>query len=286
MKPSAGKMARAALSVATIAVSAAALVIGAGTADAAGSKYVALGDSYSSGVGTRQYINDGTNCQRSVYAYPELTAQKLGYTLNFQACSGAKTSDVLANQVGALDSTTKYVTITIGGNDAGFSNVIERCALPFYNCTGDINNAETFIRDQLPAKLDSVYTAIHQKAPNAKVLVIGYPHLFNGVECNAFARLSSQEQHQLNGGADLLDSTIAAAAGRHAFTFVDVRQAFTGHAVCDNVEWLNGLSDPLSESYHPNRLGHANGFTPLVSAQLKAAPIRTSRAAYLNTHRG
>lgn len=278
-------MARAALSVATVAASAAALLIGAGTAGATGSKYVALGDSYSSGVGTRQYINDGTNCQRSVYAYPELTAQKLGYALNFQACSGATTADVLSGQVGALDGTTKFVTITVGGNDAGFSSVIEKCALPFYNCTGDINTAETFIRNQLPGRLDSLYGTIHQKAPNAKVLVVGYPRLFNGVECNPFARLSPQEQQQLNAGADLLDNTISAAAGRHAFTFVDVRQAFTGHAVCDQVEWLNGLSDPVSESYHPNRLGHANGFTPLVSARLTAS-VRTGRSGFLGARNG
>ncbi len=56
--------------------------------------YVALGDSYSSGVGTRTYIDDGTSCQRSVYAFPSLIASAKGYALNFRACSGAKVSDV------------------------------------------------------------------------------------------------------------------------------------------------------------------------------------------------
>ena len=51
----------------------AALALGA-PAVAAGTGYVALGDSYSSGTGTRTYISDGTSCQRSVYAYPSLDA--------------------------------------------------------------------------------------------------------------------------------------------------------------------------------------------------------------------
>src|SRR5690349_15814765 len=110
-------------------------------AGAAGPSYVALGDSYSSGVGTRTYINDGTSCQRSTKAYPYLIAQARGYTLNFQACSGAKTADVTANQLGALNTGTRYVTISIGGNDAGFSDVLTECAKPGWasNCGGKID---------------------------------------------------------------------------------------------------------------------------------------------------
>src|SRR5689334_24893642 len=99
-------------------------------AGAAGPSYVALGDSYSSGVGTRTYISDGTSCQRSTKAYPYLIAQARGYALNFQACSGATTATVTSNQLGALSSTTKFVTMSVGGNDAGFSSVITECALP------------------------------------------------------------------------------------------------------------------------------------------------------------
>jgi lysophospholipase L1-like esterase len=238
----------------------------AGTASAAAQPgYVALGDSYASGVGTRTYFD--TTCDRSVYAYSELLASRLGLALNFQACSGAKTADVLNKQVGALSTSTKYVTISVGGNDIGFSGVIEKCALPFYNCTSDIDKAEALITSTLPGALDNVYTQIHNRAPNAKVVVVGYPHLFNGEECNLLARLSPTEQGQLNAGADQLDNAIKARAVAHGFTFSDVRSAFTGHAVCDNVEWLNGLSNPTTESYHPNRDGHvafANLLQPLL----------------------
>ena len=58
-------------------------------ASAAGDYYVALGDSYSSGTGTRAYIDDGTTCLRSVHAYASLTAAAKSYTLNLRACSGA-----------------------------------------------------------------------------------------------------------------------------------------------------------------------------------------------------
>jgi lysophospholipase L1-like esterase len=241
-------------SLVAVLVAAATVLVGAGTARAAQPGYVALGDSYASGTGTRQYID--ANCQRSVYAYAELIAPKIGAALDFQACGGAKTTDVLNNQVGALNSATKYVTIAVGGNDIGFSSVIKSCALPLSDCTPDINTAENAIRTTLPESLNSVYTQIHTRAPGAKVVVVGYPRLFNGQECNPLARLSPQEQGQLNAAADLLDDTIKGRADAFGFTFVDIRSAFTGHAVCDQAEWINGLSNPVGESYHPNRDGH------------------------------
>jgi hypothetical protein len=76
-----------------------AAVLAPAASAAAQPPYVALGDSYSSGVGTRVYYNDGSNCSRSPYAYAPLIAADRGYALNFQACSGAKTTDVNNNQL-------------------------------------------------------------------------------------------------------------------------------------------------------------------------------------------
>src|SRR5215213_248496 len=90
-------------------------------AAAAAPSYVALGDSYSSGTGIRSYLSDGTTCQRSTYAYPSLIAAARGYALNFRACSGAKIPDVTTSQLGALGATTAYVSLSVGGNDAGFA---------------------------------------------------------------------------------------------------------------------------------------------------------------------
>lgn len=251
----------AALGLAALALAAFAAAAGAAT-------YTALGDSYSSGVGTRTFYNDGTECKRSPLAYPAKVAADKKYTLSFAACSGAKTGDVLSKQLGSLNGSTGYVTISIGGNDAGFSNVITECALPWpWTCWGGIENAEKYMRNTLPGLLDNVYNQIHSKAPNAEVIVVGYPRLFNGVECNGLARISKGEQERLNQAADVMAGVISARASAHAFKFVDPRTAFSSHEICSSSEWLNGLSNPVSESYHPNVSGQQE-YTTEVEAKL------------------
>ncbi len=254
-----------------IAVAVLLTLIGITPAHAAAGPYTALGDSYSSGVGTRTYYSDSGSCYRGPNAYPVMVAARLGAPLTFAACSGARVPDVL-NQLGSLNASTALVTVSVGGNDAGFADVITQCALPWpWTCTTDINNANNYIRNTLPGTLNNLYTQIRATAPNARVVVVGYPRLFNGEECNLGARISPSEQSALNATADLLATTIAGRAAAHGFRFVDVRSAFTGHAVCDDVEWLNGLSNPVLESYHPNATGHSNGYTPLVANALSAA---------------
>jgi len=233
--------------------------------------YVALGDSYSSGLGTRSYYSDSGSCYRSQYAYPVLVAARLGATLTFAACSGARVSDVLNQQLGSLNASTAYVTVSVGGNDAGFADVITQCALPWpATCDSHIANANNYIRNTLPGSLNTLYSRIRERAPNARVVVVGYPRLFNGEQCNVLARIDPNEQAALNATADLLATTISARAAAYGFRFVDARPAFTGHAICDDVEWINGLSYPLSESYHPNRAGHT-GYASIVEPALRAA---------------
>ena len=235
---------------------------------AAAPGYVALGDSYSSGVGTRVYYSDGTNCERSPDAYPAKVSAARGYALSFQACSGAKTTDVNSTQLGPLSATTNLVTISIGGNDAGFSNVIVNCAAYYFTCGSAINSADSFISNQLPGLLNTTYSNIRSRAPHAHVVVLGYPHLFTstGTTCN-FNALTSGNEKKLNSTADLLDSVISGRAAAHGFTYIDPRTAFAPHEVCSASEWLNGQSNPLSESYHPNIAGQAD-FTTLVEGVL------------------
>lgn len=248
-----------------VALLLAALALAAIPALAHGAGYVAMGDSYSSGVGTREYYSSSGSCQRSPHAYPVKAAARIGLPLNFVACSGAKTDQVLASQVGALNSGTSRVTISVGGNDAGFSNVITSCARPWpYTCWGDIDNAQNYIRNTLPGRLDAVYAQIDSRAPSAVVAVVGYPRVFNGRDtCNAGSRISAGEQTRLNDTANLLASTTGARATAWGFSYVDPIPAFVGHAVCDSSAWINGLSSPVSESYHPNRAGQ-DTYTNLV----------------------
>jgi lysophospholipase L1-like esterase len=248
----------------------AALVLGTlvPAASAAASQYVDLGDSYASGVGTRVFYGESGSCKRSPEAYgPKIAAAK-GYTLSFQACSGAKTTDVNANQLGTLSSSTALVSISIGGNDAGFSNVILNCALYYFTCGGAINEANSYVATKLGGVLDTTYNNVRSRATKAHVVVIGYPHLFTsgGATCNANFLTSSNEK-KLNETGDKLDAVVKARAEAHGFTFVDPRSGFSAHAVCASEEWLNGQSNPLEESYHPNVKGQAR-FTTEVEAVL------------------
>lgn len=235
---------------------------------AAAQQYVALGDSYSSGVGSRVFYEEPGECDRSPYAYGPKIAANRGYTLNFEACSGAKTTDVNEKQLSHLSSTTSLVTITIGGNDAGFSNVVINCALYYFTCGSAIKEADEFIEKKLPALLEATYKDIGAKATTALVVVLGYPKLFTkeGTTCNANF-LTSENEKKMNASAELLDKVIKSRAEAAKFMFVNPTAPFESHEVCASIEWLNGQSDPLSESYHPNQSGQAE-FTSLIEAVL------------------
>ena len=239
-------------------------------------RYVALGDSYSSGTGTRTYYD--SNCQRSVYAYPYLEHNAHPtWTFVQAACSGAKTGDIINTQSSSLTSDTNWVSYTIGGNDAGFSSVITTCAAPSWasDCNGAIDNAQAYINNTLPGRLDLVNSKIKSLSPSAKVVVLDYPHLFNGQDCNAGTWFSPSEEMRLNQTADMLRTQLSNAATRAGsnFLFRDVIPPFIGHAICDggggsSTEWINGLSNPVGESYHPKVTGHANGYYPVLHAAM------------------
>ncbi|WP_100448485.1 SGNH/GDSL hydrolase family protein [Glycomyces xiaoerkulensis] len=229
--------------------------------------YAALGDSYSSGTGTGSYTDSG--CQRSDLAYPSLIAADHGLNLDFAACSGATTDDLLADQLDGLDEGTDLVSVTIGGNDIGWVDAVISCMAPTHDCTGDIEEAERKATEELPGRLAAVYGEIDSRAPGADVYVLGYPRLFGAHDtCDAFGLISIAEQERMNQGADLLSGVIESAAASAGFTYVDVRDRFDDHAVCDTPEWINGLTFPIGESYHPNAAGHSGGYYPALADRL------------------
>jgi lysophospholipase L1-like esterase len=237
----------------------AALFLTPGVAHAAAPNYVALGDSYASGVGTRSYIESSGSCQRSTKAYAYIDAGRIGANLTFVACSGAKVADVTSKQLPSVTSSTDIVSVQVGGNDAGFSSVITECAKPSWlgDCSGAVASAQSIINNTLPGRLNTLYASIKSRASSADVVVVGYPRLFNGTDCNAGTFFSPSEMTKLNATADLLNAKISASAGAAGFAFVNPTSAFVGHAVCGSPEWINGLSNPISESYHPNVSGQA-----------------------------
>lgn len=245
----------------------AALVLTTGPAQAAGPAYVALGDSYSAGNGAGNYISSSGDCHRSNSAYPALWASAHSpSSFTFAACSGAVTSDVTGSQLGGLNSSTGLVTVTIGGNDAGFSDVITTCVTGSDStCVNRVNTAEAFVRSTLPGRLDTVYNAIHAKAPNAHVVVLGYPDIYT---LNVFCiGLSATKHQKIDEAADVLDTTTASVAAAHGFTFGDVRTTFKGHELCSGDDYLHSLViSPSWESYHPTATGHSAYYLPVLNA--------------------
>ena len=138
--------------------------------------------SFSSGVGTGSYSLSSA-CKRSVYAYPYLLSeQRAGTSLSFVACSGATTADVLSSQILALDAApASIVTLTIGGNDIGFANLIYQCTIA--DCSAALDSTRLSLESTLASRLDSVYAAVQgHAAPGAKIVVLGYPHEFGKLQ--------------------------------------------------------------------------------------------------------
>lgn len=251
---------------------------------AAAERYVAMGDSYSAGTGSRvQDWDSDADCDRSSKAFGPQIRGDLGAASSFRfvACSGAKIPHVLTSVQGAnpvqasvLGADTLDVTISIGGNDAGFSSTLIQCGLPLVNCDGDIDGSQDYIRNTLPGQLDRVLDRIRTSAPNARIGLVGYPRLFpaNGDDCSALTFFSAGEIARLNQTADLMADVARDRARAHGAAFIDARAPFLGHAWCED-EWINGLSNPTTNSYHPNLSGHA-AYTGITRAAMLATPDR------------
>lgn len=176
------------------------------------SRYVALGDSYSSGEGTFDYDPSSKGCHRSSKSYVNdvATQKNLGIP-RFAACSGAQTDDMFnpnpantdePSQLSNLDHDTSTVTLTLGGNDVDFAGIMFSCAQHIkhngFNCSTDTTlttnlnsrlgalagNVATTVNGRQVHSLLSVYEAIHVASPSAKIYVGGYPTLFGNSQTN------------------------------------------------------------------------------------------------------
>ncbi|MFD2763246.1 SGNH/GDSL hydrolase family protein [Micromonospora eburnea] len=233
---------------------------------AATDRYVALGDSYAAGVGADSYTSESGSCMRSNNAYPALYSTNIKpASYRSVACSGATTTDVINNQLSALSSTTTLVSITIGGNDIGFSSIMTTCVLNGESqCIAAIQTAENKVRSELPGKLANVYNGIKSRSPNARVVVVGYP-VFYQLGNPICVGLTEASRAKINEGINLLDDTIRTAATSAGFKFADVRSAFVGHQLCSSgTKWLHALNFlNLTISYHPTAAGQSGGYYPV-----------------------
>ncbi|MFI7548007.1 SGNH/GDSL hydrolase family protein [Actinoplanes sp. NPDC049599] len=232
--------------------------------------YVALGDSYSSGVGASGQTG---LCLRSSNGYPGLwNAANDPKSYRSVACGGATTDSLRSTQLWPLTGSTDLVTLTIGGNDAGFASTVISCTLSSDSaCAATVASALETLHTEIPGKLDATYADIRRKAPNARVVVLGYPILFDVTTtyCGV-GGMSIPKRRSLNSGAAELNKVIAARAQAAGFTWSDVTDEFAGHGICAASPWLNGLTViPATNSFHPNGSGYRYGYLPALNAALR-----------------
>lgn len=230
--------------------------------------YVALGDSYASGEANPPFDTEAADCHRSPQAWPQLLGARLRWQTVNLACSGATTAALISpykgqpaqvEQLAALDP--DVVSVTIGGNDAGFGPVIGLCLLDDCKEKGALAAAQTYIATVLPGKLSASYKAVRAAAPGADLVVVGYPRIVPRSKdaVTGCPWLSEGERIGLNRTADLLNLVLRIQAYRAGAVFVDVGNSLRGHELCTADSWVYPLGLDANVSYwaHPTAPGQA-----------------------------
>lgn len=235
-----------------------------------GLEYVALGDSYASGEGLPPFIgqSDANQCHRSSNAYAML-AEKSSAHLRlkaFVACSGATTWDVLhgrngeAGQLDVLSPETDVVTITVGGDDVEFGKAARICNFDHGTdqCVAQLQRSRDISSShEFRVKVANVVLEIKARAPHARVMTVGYPYIFSNPGapsgCGWYAQLMSpQERELVEDITQDIDFALSLAASSTNSEFVDPRDDFASHLVCDNNNYTQGVNLFNNEySYHP-----------------------------------
>lgn len=226
--------------------------------------YVALGDSFAAGAGAAPAQD---TCLSSALAYPRLIAAVARMDLTMAACAGATMATVTDIQLPALKASTDYVTVQAGGNDIEFAPVFNLCMLPQNDavCLAKVGQETAKLNRSFVDGARELYLAIRAKAPNARLIVVGYPRLFNGTNCNAGVEYSPAEQQAMNAAVDLLNRRLRQAASSVGARFANPTTAFANHAWCARRSWINGPEHPVG--FHPNALGQLLGYAPVVGGK-------------------
>ena len=260
-------------------------VVAASSAGAA--TYTALGDSYAAGPLIPNQSLNPLGCLRSDHNYAHLTAAAKSLTLTDVSCSGATTNDMTETQnvepgpnppqFNGLNAGTNVVSVTIGGNDIGFTEIIESCITynPFstpcknkYDPGGNDQLAER-IANAAP-KVGAVLTGIHAHSPNARVFVVNYPDILpSGSGCWPTIPLSFGDVPYLHATEERLNAMLATAAATNGATLVDWYTPSIGHDACkgSSTRWVEPLiPGELSAPVHPNKAGMAGAAVALEAA--------------------
>ncbi|MBG6224518.1 lysophospholipase L1-like esterase [Arthrobacter sp. CAN_A2] len=273
--------------VALAAAAAAALIGGAAgpvaAAPPAPLSYVALGDSYASGFGAGSYVNA---CGQTPLGLPGILDTKKQVELVADAtCAGATVATEaggaldLPEQVarvvasGALSPSTDLVTVSAGGNDAGFGQAAGVCATrPTAECAQFIAVQNATALPALERNLDALYGTIGSAAPRATVVVTGYPHLFSP-EAGTPVVLPVASQTAFNDATDAVNAVIRDQAEAHGFTYVDLVQKFEGHGLGSTDPWIT-FTPGAADNLHPTIEGYRSGYFPSVRSLVNFSQLQ------------
>ncbi len=259
-----------------------------GAAHAAAPRYVALGDSAASGPLIPAPDLSEPGCFRSTNNYPKLVASRIGVPITDVTCSGADTADMTNSQntdfgavppqFDALNADTTLVTLQIGGNDAGLVGLAESCLNllpePFGDSCKDANTAGG--RDVygervagVGPKVAAVLDGIHQRAPAARVFVVGYTTYLRRNGCYPRVQVWTRDANYIQAKIDQLNQVLATAAAAHGATYVDIRTPGIGKDVCasSSVRWTEPfIPGNVAAPLHPNATGMAGMATVVTAA--------------------
>ncbi len=171
-------------------------------------------------------------------------------------------------QANAFDKDIDIATLTVGGNDIGFANLINNCIFQFWitkSCQDQINEAAANIASQdFHTNLDKLAFEILQKAgaPQFKLYWTGYAHFWNQdtTQCDDVTwsywtrdnppKLTQDLRRQLNDLTSQLNGAIKDAVDRansndprKPVVYVDYTNSFSTHRYCED-----GVTEP-----DPNR---------------------------------
>lgn len=259
------------------------------SASTARANYVALGDSYAAGPLIPNPVLP-LGCLKSSNNYPRLAAPAIGQgAVRDATCSGAKTTHMTnpqnvspdgpnPPQFNRLDANTQVVSLTIGGNDIGFSEIAQNCVTlnPFgspcrkrYVVNG-VDEVSQRITATAPL-LDGVLDGIRARSPLARVFVTNYPAIFpeTGFGCFPQMPIAFNDVGYLRAKQRELNAMIAAQAAGNGARLVDWAAASIGRDACkrSSVRWIEPIiPGNWAASIHPNRRGMEGGANVLVSA--------------------
>ncbi|MFJ8755025.1 SGNH/GDSL hydrolase family protein [Streptomyces sp. NPDC102441] len=269
----------AATVMAALAVSAGAAVAGPaqrpGVRGQEAVRYVALGDSFSSGPGIPEQSDAA--CGRSARNYPSLIAAELGAASFTDAtCAGADTShmtnpqEAAPPQLDALRADTTLVTLGVGGNDLDLTGILTRCVIlggPAPYGAPCKSSYTLFGTDEIGSRIAStapkvaaVLAEIHGRSPQARVLVVGYPAIFpdDGTACRPTVPLATGDFPWIRDKEKQLNSMLAQQAGSQRDVYVDAYAPSVGHDACKpaGVRWIEPADTAEAAGFHPNAAGH------------------------------